>query len=336
MIFTSCVTLLAFELLRDAATPAPANTENAAGTDPTAWIALSLSVVAILSQVFLRYLDGGRVRVLLRSALWDRPDGALWTVETGRWRIQPANFERLDAPFSADYAVELAQVVVENKGRHAVTVADVGLEWRGRIPGKLRSVRHHVVPRAFELPGHGHGDYVAKQPVRIEPADRVSFLFDYWNVFPPGRKSTHGIRIVRASAKIAGRRRRTLSSRRFAWKIADHDVSAVAGRIQLRLGVVVGRVLARMDPDGSGIPRMFDLHLSKEIGRHGWPTEAQAKRDLIKRAVEGTPDAALMDKAKLLSFQFALRDEIDRYRSHIDWPECVTPAASQETDGAVQ
>jgi hypothetical protein len=130
------------------------------------------------------------------------------------------------------YAVELALVTIENVGRTAVTVAEVGLDVG--TSGPLQ--RHRYTVAGLAVP---HSDLLTTSgPVRVEPFAECQFLFDVWLVVESGRgrvfRRDKVVR-VRAGAQVAGRRLRRRSSRWQSWvmrpgqeSLTPHHVPSVS------------------------------------------------------------------------------------------------------------
>lgn len=114
---------------------------------PVAVWALGVSLLSFLIalaalgwQVAKHFLDGGRVKVYLNTAIWE-PEVKLTTNSSGTLILQSDDSAR---SVTHGRALELAQLVVENPGRAAVTIYSPGLSISGH--GKKH---HSLVPRMF-------------------------------------------------------------------------------------------------------------------------------------------------------------------------------------------
>ncbi|MGQ4421705.1 hypothetical protein ACN6LL_006917 [Streptomyces violaceoruber] len=182
---------------------------------PVATLALvvaSLSLVVALSalgwQIAKHLLDGGRVKIYLNSAVWE-PELRLLVDRSGKWNttagtghIVPEN-------------IEIAQLVVENPGRIAITVYSPSLAITG-----TKNKDYTVAPRALSLK-HFDADSTAPQyPIRIDPYDRVTFALDYWSIIPRLLAEADGSHIeIRGCISRAGASQPRKSSKRLAWRI---------------------------------------------------------------------------------------------------------------------
>lgn len=183
----------------------------------TAEIALILSAALVIWHVVRYLLEGGRVRVRMRPALltdW----GELRSGPDGGW---PQDSPQLEA--RGRYNVELAHVTIENLGRIAVTVTEAGLDFGrvGRRPWHRRSV--WLQPVAFD------DSFTTELSVRIEPFDQCMVLFDLWPVVEHARSGRQDKMIVRASARVAGRRIRHRSPWNRRWDIQQDQASLIPG-----------------------------------------------------------------------------------------------------------
>lgn len=197
---------------------------------PVAIWALGVSLVSLLIafaalgwQVAKHFLDGGRVKVYLNTAIWE-PGFRLTTNRSGKFKLQDDSSAR---SVMVGRALELAQLVVENPGRVPVTIYGPGLSISGH--GKKD---HSLVPQMFstgEMFGSESG--VTDTVVRLDPYARVTFLLDYWSVVPSLLKGTQHDRVfLRGHVSVAGRTKRPQkSSRRLRWRIERGKYTAIEG-----------------------------------------------------------------------------------------------------------
>lgn len=174
-------------------------------------------------QVAKHFLDGGRVKVYLNAAIWE-PEVSLTTNRSGKLKLQADDSAR---SVTHGKALELAQLVVENPGRAAVTIYSPGLSISGH--GK----RHHsLVPCMFSTDGSfGPDNAVTDTVVRLDPYARVTFLLDYWSVMPSIMKETQKDRVfLRGFVGVAGRTKHPQQSRRrLRWQIERGEYTAIQG-----------------------------------------------------------------------------------------------------------
>lgn len=198
------------------------------GTPIAVW-ALIISVLGFMMagaslcwQIVKHFLDGGRVHVYLNTAVL-QPDYMLATTDTGRFEVRDG--EASEAVLSGR-ALELAQVVVENRGKVAVTVHTPSLSFSGHAKR-----RHTVTPRMFGTASFGAKRAVTEDVVRLEPFGRVTFLLDIWSIMPWILEEAPRGRVdVRGCVEVAGRNRRPRrSSRRLRWRIREGAYTAIAG-----------------------------------------------------------------------------------------------------------
>ncbi len=145
----------------------------------------------------------------LNAATWE-PNARLTTNNTGKWKMKAGEFGRVSKE-----NIELAQLVVENPGRTAITVhrPSLAISTRGKKG-------YFVTPRMFKLENYGSDTATAETVVRIDPYDRVTFLLDYWSVIHSKLDNSQNKRInVRGSVLVAGRKHPRRSPRRLTWKI---------------------------------------------------------------------------------------------------------------------
>ncbi|GAA4995280.1 hypothetical protein GCM10023205_80430 [Yinghuangia aomiensis] len=164
-----------------------------------------IATCALAWQVSKHMLDGGRVRVSLNAAAWELGHS---------FRVNRSGIWELSGELG-NTSMEVAQLVVENPGRAAVTVYSPSLAIYGTAKRK-----YAVTPRTFQLEGYGIDDATTDMVVRIDPYHRVSFILDYWSVIPEELSESKGSGIVvRGAVSVAGKKGARKSSRRRAWKI---------------------------------------------------------------------------------------------------------------------
>lgn len=192
-----------------------------------------LAVIALGWQIAKHFLDGGRVRVYLNTAILE-PDYVLTVNRSGRHVMKDAEAAR---HVRLGGALELAQLVVENPGKVPVTIYSPGLRVTGH--GKKS---HTFTPRMYTLgEGFGPDEATTKTVVRLEPYGRVTFLLDYWGAVRGVLKSAEVDSIsVRGYVGVAGRTKRPQKSSWWKrWKIGAGGYTAIEGPPQFSpLGVI--------------------------------------------------------------------------------------------------
>lgn len=186
-------------------------------------LSFATAMVALGWQIAKHFLDGGRVRVYLNTAIWE-PEFMLMTNRSGRFALQNDGHAH---SVTHGRALELAQLVVENPGRVPVTIYSPGLSVSGH--GKKD---HSIVPRMFQTKGaFGPEEAVSDTVVRLEPYGRVTFLLDYWSVIPSLLKEApKGRVVVRGYVGVAGRTKRPqMSTWKLRWQIDRGTYTAIEG-----------------------------------------------------------------------------------------------------------
>lgn len=121
-----------------AATPTPLPVATASGPEflgvpLTVWafgvslLSFLIALSALGWQVAKHFLDGGRVKVYLNTAVW-QPEYMIATNRSGKLAFKEGSASR---SVTHGEALELAQLVVENPGRTAVTIYSPGLQFSG-------------------------------------------------------------------------------------------------------------------------------------------------------------------------------------------------------------
>jgi hypothetical protein len=164
-------------------------------------------------------------------------------------------------------SLEVAQLVVENPGRTAITVYSPGLSIRGG--GKRR---HSITPRMFELLDMASDTATTKTVVRIEPYDRVTFLLDYWSLVPSLREEGGNRTIeLRGEVRVAGAYFAKKSPRRKTWKIKPTAWTAYADDGQIAPRTVLWRELY---VDSLGLA----IDIPQQKGQVGFVLESAMRR----------------------------------------------------------
>ncbi|GGM42308.1 hypothetical protein GCM10010489_11680 [Microbacterium saperdae] len=311
---------------------------NVAPADVAAWIALALSVLGLLVTVLLRYLDGPRARVRLRAVLLNVGLGGTVTYNTGTWPIPGSHPAREQGLPDRGDVIELAEIVVENIGRHPMTVYDVGFTWRGKRRTRWgRRLRHYSVPTPITPQREDDMKYAKGDRFRLEPADMVTLLVDYWSVVRSSRPNRSGHVKLRASVLIAGRRRTKRSRLKLAWVIPDAAQTAVDGLETVPLRSVIAATTARVilyaTDERLGNIGYFARDLEGRIAG-AWPADWAGRRAAIEAVMddEDTMHFVPYQDARMLktSVLIALISDIEARKADIDWSDILTPAPAQD------
>ncbi len=201
-----------------------------------AQLALVVSLAVAFWELLKYVLEGGRVRVRMTPGLLD--DYKLQTAST--WKnLGKAAAER------GGWHVEVAVIDVENLGRTPVTVSGVSLDLG---PSKRWQPwqRWSIGPRPLE----GH-EAVTARAYRLEPFDTVRYLYEVWPVLAPslGEGPARPLR-VRASLRVAGKRRPRRSPWRRGWRVRQGQVSLLSA--PLEVGMAAYRAMWRHVQEDSG------------------------------------------------------------------------------------
>ncbi len=195
-----------------------------AAHDPTAtaalWVSfgsLAVSSVALLAGVAMHRQSGPRVRVVL---------GPMIMTDYGTIREKqpklgwPAD---LNDQGTAPRRLELARITVTNIGRSPTMVDSIGLHTQAGWSGRKRAGH---VSRPLPL---GEFGGVTDFELRIEPGEYVTVFMFPWDLVH-SRAVTAGRPIwVRASARVAGRRRLAKSPWRWRWTVTPAQLTMSGG-----------------------------------------------------------------------------------------------------------
>jgi hypothetical protein len=179
--------------------------------DIVAVLALIVSLIALFWQPVKHRLDGARVRIHLLPGLWYPLNGTLsqattwdglaeWTAEEQGW------------------TVEVAILVIENPGRIGLTIAKPSLDF-GRTK-RWKPGRASVALRPVEAPGA-----FTETVTRLQPFDRVTFVFDFWPHLRQQKGMPEYPFDVRGSVRVAGKRWPSLSPWRKRWAVKAGQVT---------------------------------------------------------------------------------------------------------------
>lgn len=208
-----------------------------------------VAIAALAWQITKHFLEGGRVKVYLNTAVWE-PGHSIATNRSGKFMLRGGSEKH---SVTHGQALELAQLVVENPGRTAVTVYSPGLHFSGH--GRKN---HTVVPRMFALgDAFGPDSATTETVVRLEPYARATFLLDFWPGIPRLIKDAPAGRVVvRGHVNVAGRTNRPQrSSFRKRWKISAGTYTAIEGSPDFTPLAVLWRELFVRLPENAQVDR---------------------------------------------------------------------------------
>lgn len=247
-----------------------------------ACIGVAMAAGSLLWQVLKHFLDGGRVKVQLNIGAW-HPDRVLWTNHEGRLKLEYEDVRKRGLEY-----FEVGQLVIENPTRTPVTIHSSGLFFSG-----TGHKNHTSVPVTFEAGDLGADKPTTDQVVRLEPYDRVSYLFEFWPQVQHAFTRTDAEEIqVRGYTRIAGRGRKAhKSSRHKRWRVNRNDFTALEGLHKVAPFTVIWRHLylhlPEEYPEGGRLNmtsqdyflRMAMAHFSE---RPTWKKLDQALREVRK------------------------------------------------------
>jgi hypothetical protein len=186
----------------------------------TAQLALAISIAVALWNLVRYLLEGGRVRVRLRSGLLY--DYAL--ADADSW---PSLAKATEG--RGGWSAEVAVIDIENVGRTAVTISAVSLDLG---PTSWRPwARRTIGPMPLTAP-----EASTEARFRLEPFDRVRYVFDVWQVLSPStsRVTTPERPLrVRGSVRVAGKRGARRSPWRSAWRVVDGQVAFLPELVEI-------------------------------------------------------------------------------------------------------
>ncbi|CAM2973853.1 hypothetical protein PRAC110570_09210 [Propionibacterium acidifaciens] len=194
----------------------------------SAILSLVSLVVAIVALTWQFHLDRGKVHVSLNSAIIDQY-GAMAVNESGSFGFDMDSEVAHGLPKKVlkGTALEVAQLVIENPGRTPVTIYSPGLSVKG-----VRSKNYQMTPRTIqENNGRNTPCFALDLTLRLEPYERTTLLFDYWNQILKLIKEAKGNSIsIRGCVRVAGHPKKLYrSSHRKKWVLHRGDYSSLKG-----------------------------------------------------------------------------------------------------------
>lgn len=300
--------------------------------DPTAWIALALSIVGLVVTVFLRYLDGPRVRVRMRPILFNVGMlGGTITYHGGKWPIPAIDSGIAMKRPDPGEVIELAEIVIENAGRQPMTVHEIGFHWLSERKGwRRRRVRNSSVPVTLRPPYQEGRVFADGDQFRIEPSDVVTVLVNYWDLIRTRRPSAKGRIDLRAGVRVAGRRRIKLSPRKLRWRIPDSAVTSVgvSRKVPLRAVITKSVGLALLLDKQETLGDIYFLSRSLEAAMEGaWSDDWRTNHERLRHFQENSSvHFAIYDKTWAAhSLMFNVHRAIDDHKDIIDWADIAQP-----------
>lgn len=296
-------------------------------------LSFAAALGALAWQLAKHFLDGGRVRLYLNTAIWE-PEVMLATNRSGRFLLKD---DQAAQAVIRGRALEVAQLVVENPGRTPVTVYSPGLAFSGH--GRRK---HSVVPRMFGTDGaFGPDDALTDKVVRIEPYGRVTFLLDLWSIMPRAlENSPKGQVVVRGQVDVAGKRRPRKSSWLRRWKIRSGMYTAIEGSPDLTPFAVVWGVMFRHLPTYEEAKRDTHPNAGRRVtrGMAGFLLDevmSGFEQRPVKERFEDALNAAAKEHGEKfpslgLTSLYAYR-ELDRMHGHLtEWSEGLFRATQEK------
>lgn len=238
----------------------------------TADIALAISLALVVWEILRYRLEGGRARVRMNAGLLT--DYSL--AQSGRSWSHLADMTK----DQGGWPLEVAVIEVENPSRTPITIGEVSLDF-GRT-GLFHLGRYRVSPRHLE--GHGAVTGATK---RLEPFDRCIFIFDVWQVLQPrGAASVVPERPLdlRASVRVAGRRRLTRSPWWKRWPVAPGQVSFISGEVEI--GLAAHQVLTRWLRDAPAMVQVGIIPMALEVRERYPRTGAPPSKDELREIID--------------------------------------------------
>ncbi|MFD3777974.1 hypothetical protein [Streptomyces sp. NPDC058612] len=277
-------------------------------------ISLAVALSTLIWQIVKHLLDGGRVRVRLNVGIL-QPRAQLSVNQNGRFVMQDPGRTGL-----LRRNIEVAQLVVENPGRSAVTIHGPTLDIRG-----VSKKPYSVSPRRFPWDGDGHDDAEMKSSVRLDPYSRAVFLLDFWSVIPDLHGQAAGDAIyLRGMVHVGGRRRPRKSSRRRSWKIPVGAWTVSSASDKIDPYTVMWREVYRSyglasQSDGWEGPDFESLEaVIYETARH---LGGRPSRDQLSDALERAAQHLHVDFDALPMMAFQIDNALDLHGEHLGaWP----------------
>ncbi|MBT1610661.1 hypothetical protein [Curtobacterium poinsettiae] len=295
-------------------------------------LSFGIAMVALGWQVTKHFLDGGRVKVYLNTAVLE-PEIMVATMRSGRFSLTD---EGVAASVTRGHALEVAQLVVENPGRIPVTIYSPGLAISGH--GKRR---HTLTPRMFTTRDTFGADHaISDTVVRLESYGRVTFLLDYWSVATHLLEQAPRRRLaIRGFVSVAGRTRRPQkSSWKLRWRLRQGDYTAIPGSPQFTPFAVLWRELYVHLPEqeDSSRPATSGRSLTRSMAGHLLVAamskfDARPSRELLQEALE---DEAREYGVRFPAIGFALFEgyrALDRMEGNLTaWDDSLMRSAQQD------
>ncbi|MET9704999.1 hypothetical protein [Streptomyces griseus] len=277
-------------------------------------LSFSVALAALGWQIAKHRLDGGRPKVYLNAALWE-PHSKIFVNRSGKWELGSKG--ALDARREN---IELAQLVVENPGRTAITVYSPGLA----IEGTEKS-DYSISPRRFELRSYGADRSTMETSVRLDPYDRVTFLLDYWSIVPQLLDEANGESIeLRGCISVAGRNKLHKSNKRLAWKIRPDAWTARTDIQEIDPFTVIWRELFKanvrnhsIDKEEDGFPG-FSLGVAVRTAM-GKFSERPSAKDFVEALRQAHREDEMRENT-LTGFavlSLSMDESLDRHKGHL-------------------
>lgn len=218
-------------------------------------LAICVALTGLVFTIVKSYrLEGGRVIVSFYPGLWE-PGALLMRYQSKDGSIPSVRPSGRGPSDTIARGVECAIVEIENAGRVGVTILEAGIEFKGKRGNhKFWKREHsHIVPRSFRSNSFSVGTVdTESKSIRLDPYSHALYLLDVHtvidaarNAIPPRRRGRPRTIKLRASVKVAGRRKRALSRRRRQWRVPANAASLLDLGPTIRIEALIALELAR-------------------------------------------------------------------------------------------
>lgn len=288
--------------------------------------ALFVSVANVVWTYVKSYrLEGGRVIVTFRPALWD-PETSVLKEDTRDGRLHSPDSSALSEGFRTHRGVECAELTIDNAGRVGVTVLEVGISYHGGQRrggtgiGRWRRQRAHIVPRMFQaknfnIPG-------SAEPFRLEPYSRVVYLLDVHTVIDAARNSAprRPESVLRAAVTVAGQRAQARSSWRRRWRVPAEAASLVdyssTVSAESAILLIIVRSFNRREP---GITQ--PEYLSRLIAAGLWENRelSNDRSEQVEKTLGDRDIREILEEIDLITMRFQLEELLRKDSEKLSW-----------------
>lgn len=268
---------------------------------------------ALFWQMSQFYMSGGRVRVrlVLGELVPYAGTAAIVTHEPNR-PVPRNRWTKRDPKRTLGAGMELAKVVVENRGRLGVSLDGVGLE----ISGTHRKA-YRVTPRIFELEEFGQGEGIRDTFVRLEPYSRVTYWMDFWSIVDAQRNDdVRGTLQLQAYALVAGRTKPATSE--VTWNFEEGEVSSRDDPRKISVSDLILREIMRQGWGDEDIRWPLDHGYAEIAARRIRP---ESTKEEIEAALKSVSERYLIrsDPPPMSYLSFAVHQRLANAPESIEW-----------------